>query len=234
MSEEKSSTTADAPAFPNRCVIILSGGMDSTTLLYRLIDEKREIFALSFNYGQKHAKELDCAQNICKRYDIPHKIIDLKYLTQAGIFGSSSLTSEVAVPEGHYADESMKSTVVPNRNMIMLSMAIAYTLSLGAATVFYGAHAGDHAIYPDCRPVFVDKMRDVAAVCHYYPVAIEAPFLNISKGDIVTQGLKLNVDYGATWTCYKGLDKACGKCGSCIERLEAFAQNNATDPLEYE
>jgi 7-cyano-7-deazaguanine synthase len=116
----------------------------------------------------------------------------------------------------------------------MLSMAIAYAISNGAGTVYYGAHSGDHAIYPDCRPQFVDRMNAVANVCHYFPVTIEAPYLHITKADILKEGLQLKVDYGKTWTCYKGGVKACGKCGSCTERLEAFAINHVKDPLEYE
>lgn len=219
----------------NRAVIIISGGMDSTTLLYRLIREKREIFALSFNYGQKHKKELDCAKKVCQRFGIPHKIIDLTTLQQSQIFGESSLTSEkVKVPEGNYTDLSMQSTVVPNRNMILLSMAIAFAISIDASTVYYGAHAGDHAIYPDCRPEFVQKMQAVAEICHYFPIRIEAPYLMVTKSDILREGISLNVDYEMTWTCYKGTELACGKCGSCVERLEAFANNHIIDPLKYE
>ena len=224
----------ERPKHPNRCVIILSGGMDSTTLLYRILHEKKDIHALSFNYGQKHKKELDYAKRTCEHLKIPHKIIELNSLTTAGLFGQSSLTSTEAVPEGHYAADNMKSTVVPNRNMIMLSMAVAYAISLECDSVYYGAHAGDHAIYPDCRPVFVEQMQSVAAVCHYFPVKIEAPYLYQTKGDIVAEGTKLGVDYALTWTCYKGGEKACGKCGSCTERLEAFAENGLIDPIQYE
>jgi len=228
--------TAQQPQpIANRVVIIISGGIDSTTLFYRLIHEKKEIFALSYNYGQKHKKELECAKYNCQQFKIPHKIIDLTPLQNAQIFGESSLTSEkLAVPEGNYTDVSMQSTVVPNRNMILLSMAIAYAISLNASTVYYGAHAGDHAIYPDCRPEFVQKMQEVAATCHYYPIHIEAPYLFITKTDILKEGITLNVDYSHTWTCYKGKEVACGKCGSCVERLEAFANNNIRDPLKYE
>jgi len=224
----------ESPKYPNRCVIILSGGMDSTTLLYKILQEKKEVYALSFNYGQKHKKELEYAKKTCQSLKISHKIIELNSLTNAGLFGQSSLTSSETVPEGHYAAENMKSTVVPNRNMIMLSMAVAYAISLDCGAVFYGAHAGDHAIYPDCRPIFVERMQLAAEVCHYFPVQIIAPYLHQNKGDIVAEGTKLGVNYAQTWTCYKGGEKACGKCGSCTERLEAFKQNGIQDPLPYE
>lgn len=219
---------------PNRVVLITSGGMDSTTLLYRLINEKKDVFTLSFDYGQKHKKELDCAKMNSERFGLIHKIIDLSMLSNQGIFADSSLTTDINVPEGHYAAENMKNTVVHNRNMIMLSIAIAYALSIKASAVYYGAHSGDHAIYPDCRPIFVERMKAIAEVCDYNPIKIETPYLNYTKGDIVKEGIKLKVDYKNTWTCYNGREKACGKCGSCTERLEAFAENNIEDPLEYE
>ena len=219
---------------PNRVVLIASGGLDSTTLLYRLMAEKKEIFALTFNYGQKHVKEIECAKNICDMNQIPHKILSLESLTQAGIFGESSLTSDISIPEGDYDEMSMMSTVVPNRNMIMISLALAYAISIRAESIYYGAHAGDHAIYPDCRPVFVEAMQHAAKVCHYWPITIHAPYLHVPKGEIVKEGLALIVDYAKTWTCYKGGKQACGKCGSCDERLKAFAANNVPDPLEYE
>jgi 7-cyano-7-deazaguanine synthase len=140
----------------------------------------------------------------------------------------------VAVPEGHYEEDSMKATVVPNRNMILLSLATGYAVTVGAGAVWYGAHGGDHAIYPDCRPEFVEKMDAVCRVANYEPVGIEAPFMAMDKGQILAEGLRLGLDYSQTWTCYNGRAQACGRCGSCVERLEAFAVNGVTDPLEYE
>ena len=216
----------------NECVLILSGGMDSTTLLYDLLDKDMNVHPLGFNYGQRHSKELDGAAKTCEKLGVEYKIINLSGLSD--ILNNNALTGNIDVPEGHYEDESMKQTVVPNRNMIMLSIAIGYAIDIGTQDVFYGAHAGDHAIYPDCRPKFVHGIQDVAALCHYYPINIHVPYLYITKGDIVARGLELDVDYSLTWTCYAGKEKACGKCGSCVERLEAFALNNSIDPIKYE
>lgn len=138
------------------------------------------------------------------------------------------------MPEGHYEADNMKSTVVPNRNMILLSLAVGYAVSLEANQVYYGAHSGDHAIYPDCRPEFVNKMNDVCQIANYEAVEIVTPYLKNSKIEILTDGLKMGLDYSDTWTCYNGREKACGQCGACQERLEAFKLNNATDPIAYE
>ena len=146
----------------------------------------------------------------------------------------SSLTGDIDIPEGHYEEESMKSTVVPNRNMIMLSLAIAYAVSIGTDKVYYGAHAGDHAIYPDCRPEFLEKMNSVAAIANYEAVNIYAPYLDGNKETILQDGFKMGVDYADTWTCYNGRQEACGKCGACQERLEAFKAVGKDDPLMYE
>ena len=216
----------------NKAVVIFSGGMDSFTVLNMAVKQGFEIYALSFNYGQRHKKELDYASRACAALGVNHKIIDISAINE--LIGGSSLTSDIEVAEGHYQEESMKTTVVPNRNMILLSMAVGYAVSLGATKVFYGAHSGDHAIYPDCRPEFVNKMNDVCAIANYEAVEIVTPFLHDSKDAILAAGLAMGLDYGQTWTCYNGREKACGKCGACQERLEAFANNQAVDPLTYE
>src|SRR5690606_33558307 len=146
----------------------------------------------------------------------------------------SSLTDDIDVPEGHYAAESMKPTVVPNRNMIMLSLAIGYAVSIKAGAVYYGAHGGDHAIYPDCRPLFVEIMNEVSQVANYEPVDVVTPYLHANKIDILREGLDMGLGYGKTLTCYKGRECACGMSGSCIERLEFFSSNGTGDPLPYE
>lgn len=216
----------------NKVVVIYSGGMDSFTVLNRAINDGKEVFALSFDYGQKHVKELDCASKVCNSLNIAHKVIDISSINQ--LLAGSSLTDDIDIPEGHYEADNMKSTVVPNRNMILLSLAVGYAVSVGADQVYYGAHSGDHAIYPDCRPEFVNKMNDVCQIANYEAVEIFSPYLKDSKIDILTDGLKMGLDYSQTWTCYNGREHACGKCGACQERLEAFKENGIEDPINYE
>lgn len=215
-----------------KVVVIYSGGMDSFTVLNKAVQQGYEVYALSFNYGQRHVKELKVAEDVCRNLGVNHKIVDISAINQ--LIGGSSLTDNIDVPEGHYEEESMKSTVVPNRNMILLSLAVGYAVSLKANKVYYGAHSGDHAIYPDCRPEFVKKMDDVCRIANYDEIEIVCPYLNESKIEILADGLKMGLDYGQTWTCYNGREKACGKCGACQERLEAFEINQAQDPLPYE
>lgn len=216
----------------NKCVIIYSGGMDSFTLLHELVQQNWDVHALSFNYNQRHSKELGYAMQTCFDLKIEHKMIDVTSISQ--LLQGSSLTSDINVPEGHYEEESMKATVVPNRNMIMLSMAIAYAVSIKADAVYIGAHAGDHAIYPDCRPEFIMGMQHIAQLANYHPVNILAPYIHMTKGQIALIGRDLGLDYGKAWTCYKGLDEACGKCGACQERMEAMSFAGIKDPMEYE
>ncbi|WP_133469039.1 7-cyano-7-deazaguanine synthase QueC [Paraglaciecola marina] len=215
-----------------KVVVIFSGGMDSFTVLNLAVKQGFDVFALSFDYGQRHKKELEYAARACSNLGVHHKIVDISAINQ--LIGGSSLTSDIDVAEGHYEEDSMKTTVVPNRNMILLSMAVGYAVSINANKVFYGAHSGDHAIYPDCRPEFVHKMNDVCAIANYEAVEIVTPYLDVSKTAILTAGLEMNLDYNQTWTCYNGREKACGKCGACQERLEAFSENQVSDPLEYE
>lgn len=213
-------------------VVIYSGGMDSFTLLHRARVRGLTVHALSFNYGQRHVRELTAAESVCRDLGVPHKVIDIRAMGE--VMAGSSLTGDEPVPEGHYEQDNMKSTVVPNRNMILLSLATGYAVTVGASSVWYGAHGGDHAIYPDCRPDFVEKMDAVCRVANYEPVRIEAPYLRASKTEILAEGLAMGLDYGQTWTCYNGREQACGRCGSCVERLEAFAAHQRIDPLPYE
>ncbi len=216
-----------------KVVVIYSGGMDSFTVLHRAIAEGYDVYALSFNYGQRHDKELTYAANVCQSLAIPHLITDITQINQL-LQGSSLTSKDIEVAEGHYTADNMKSTIVPNRNMILLSLAVGYAVSIKAEKVFYGAHGGDHTIYPDCRPEFVHAMNDVTQIANFEPVEIISPFLNDDKIEILRYGIEHRLDYQQTWTCYNGREKACGKCGSCVERLEAFAANNTIDPLEYE
>ena len=215
-----------------KVVVVFSGGMDSYTVLHKAFREGFEVLPLTFNYGQKHNKEIEYAKHACIALGVIPKIVDITAINQ--LLTGSSLTSDIEMPEGHYADDNMKSTVVPNRNMILLSLAVGYAVSSNANKVFYGAHSGDHEIYPDCRPEFVEKMNSVCAIANYEPVEIVTPYLALNKTDILREGLAMGLDYGRTWTCYNGREKACGKCGSCVERLEAFSENQMSDPLDYE
>lgn len=215
-----------------KVVVIYSGGMDSFTVLHRALADGHEVYALSFNYGQRHVKELTVASTVCQRLGIAHKVVDISAIHQ--LLKGSALTDDIAVPEGAYATETMLTTVVPNRNMVLLSLAIAYAVSLDAEAVYYGAHAGDHTVYPDCRPEFVEKMNAVSQIANYQPVSIVAPFLYQSKTDILAYGLARGLDYLDTWTCYNGEALACGRCSACQERLAAFAALQQQDPLSYQ
>ena len=217
-------------------LVILSGGMDSTTLLYDVIKQSKfgrfKVEAITFDYNQRHKKEIWIAGETCTKLNIPQNIIDLSILNA---LAPSALTSKNwDVPHGHYEQENMKETVVPNRNMVMLSLAVSYAIGVGARKVYYGAHHGDHAIYPDCRKVFVSAMEVAISLCDWTPIVLEAPYIEMDKGGILKKGIGLDVDYSLTWTCYEGGDKPCGECGSCVERAEAFLKNNYIDPLiEY-
>jgi len=215
-------------------ITIISGGMDSATLAYHVNSFKNcTQHFLSFNYGQKHGKELECAKKIAATLKGQHDVIDLTSITH--LLKGSALTDSVSMPEGYYAEETMRLTVVPNRNAIMLSIAWATGIAEKAAYVFYGAHAGDHFIYEDCRPEFVEKLSSAFSKGTHgpFPYDIRAPFLHHDKAQILREGIKLKVPYEDTWTCYQGGEVSCGKCGSCQERLWAFSENGIEDPLPY-
>ena len=212
-------------------VIIVSGGMDSITLLY---DKKDEIaLGISFDYGSNHnAKEIPFAEMHCRRLGIKHITINLDFMHR--YFKSSLLEGAEAIPEGHYADDNMKSTVVPFRNGIMLSIAIGIAESNHLKKVLIANHGGDHTIYPDCRPQFIQAIDAAANAGTFVNVRVEAPYTNITKGDIARIGKRLGLDYTETWSCYKGGEKHCGKCGTCIERKEALQEAGIHDATEYE
>lgn len=212
-------------------VIIVSGGMDSITLLY---DHKDEIaLGISFDYGSNHnAREIPFAKMHCERLGIKHITINLDFMHQ--YFKSSLLDGADAIPEGHYADDNMKSTVVPFRNGIMLSIAIGIAESNNLDQVFIANHGGDHAIYPDCRPEFIKAIDSAANAGTYNNVKVIAPYTQITKSDIARIGKKLGIDYTETWSCYKGGEIHCGKCGTCVERKEALAEAGIEDCTIYE
>lgn len=212
-------------------VIIVSGGMDSITLLYNRAKEIE--LAVTFDYGSNHNKrEIEYAAYHCKQLGIEHIIIPLEFMHQ--YFKSSLLNGAEAIPEGHYAAENMKSTVVPFRNGIMLAIACGLAESRNLDCVFIANHAGDHAIYPDCRATFIESMNEAMAYGTYNNVNIVAPYTHLTKGQIAAIGGKLGIDYSKTYSCYKGGEKHCGKCGTCVERKEAFADAGIEDPTDYE
>lgn len=215
-----------------RCTLIYSGGSDSFTLLHWLRTNGYEVDAISVAYGQRHWREINCASTVAHELSVPHQIIDIPLDT---IVVSSALTSRSApVPEGHYAGENMKQTVVPNRNMVLLALAASYALSRGSTHLAYGTHHGDHEIYPDCRAEFVDAMRKAFRLCDWRSLELITPFLQWDKRLIYAWGTQHGLDYAKTWTCYNGRPNACGRCGSCVERLEAFDLIGKVDPLDYE
>jgi len=216
-----------------RATVILSGGMDSTTLLYWLLAQQYKVRAVTVDYGQRHSKEILQAMAITQQLGVPHYVADLRSLR--GMFGKNSQTdASVDVPEGHYTSETMKATVVPNRNMILLAVAAGYAIANDCGTLAYGAHAGDHAIYPDCRPEFLAPMAKAMAACDWQQLNLIAPFIEKTKADIAKTGAELGVPFGMTWSCYKGAVAHCGKCGTCVERNEAFKLAGIVDPTTYE
>lgn len=212
-------------------VIVVSGGVDSITMLYEF--RERIALGVSFDYGSNHnARELPFAEMHCKRLGIPHIVIPLDFMPK--YFKSSLLQGAEAIPEGNYDDSNMQSTVVPFRNGIMLSIAAGIAESHGLSYVMLANHAGDHTIYPDCRPQFVDAMSVAIEAGTYVGVKVLAPYTQITKTDIVRRGAALGIDYSQTWSCYKGGEKHCGKCGTCRERIEAFHDAGVVDHTVYE
>ncbi len=212
-------------------VIIVSGGMDSITLLYERKDEIA--LGISFDYGSNHnAREIPFARMHCERLGIRHLVINLSFIHQ--YFKSSLLSGADKIPEGSYDDDNMKSTVVSFRNGIMLSIAVGIAESEGLKKVFIANHGGDHAIYPDCREEFIEAINAASQAGTYEHVRILAPYTNITKTDIALRGKQLGIDYSETWSCYKGGEVHCGKCGTCVERKQALREAGLEDTTQYE
>lgn len=212
--------------------VLLSGGMDSVTVLYEARETHQVVSALSFDYGSKHnSKELPFAAEHAARFGIPHQVVTLGFMDE--LFQSDLLASGGAIPDGHYEEESMKRTVVPFRNGIMLAIAAGYAESTGAEAVVIAAHAGDHAIYPDCRESFMEAMGRAMEQGTYPGIRLLRPFISLDKTGIARRGCQLGVDFSRTWSCYKGGDVHCGTCGTCVERREAFLLAGMPDPTHY-
>ena len=219
-----------------KAVVIASGGVDSSTLLYKTVKEDYETYVLTFIYGQKHKREIESAKKICEGLNVHHKVIDLSVLKDI-LSGSALTDSGVEVPEvpetaEHY--ETLRTTIVPNRNSIFLSIAIGYAVSIGANNVFFGAHHSDRGVYPDCRREFVEAFEHAERLANDSSLlVVAAPFVNMSKSEIVKLGVELGVPYKETWSCYKGGRVHCGVCSSCRERKRAFQEAGVVDPTEY-
>ena len=212
-------------------VLILSGGVDSVTMLYDF--QERIALAISFDYGSNHnSREIPFARLHCERLGIRHIVIPLAFMGE--YFKSSLLSGADDIPEGNYDDDNMKSTVVPFRNGIMLSVAVGMAESAGLKHVMMANHGGDHTIYPDCRPEFVSAFSAAAEAGTYEGVTLLAPYTSWTKADIARRGKELGIDYSETWSCYKGGEVHCGKCGTCVERREAFAEAGIKDTTVYE
>lgn len=216
-----------------KTLVICSGGLDSVSLAHKVAAEQTLTGLVSFDYGQRHSKELGFAAACAQRLGVPHQIIDIRDVGRQ--LSGSALTDDVAVPDGHYAEESMRITVVPNRNAIMLAIAFGVAAARQAEAVGVAVHGGDHFIYPDCRPDFIDAFQAMQnrALDGYANVRLYAPFVHVSKADIVTEGARHATPFDQTWSCYKGGDVHCGRCGTCVERREAFDLARLQDPTDY-
>lgn len=222
---------------PADAVVIVSGGLDSATLVYHLRAQGCRVRMLSFDYGQRHRRELDCARQTAQDLRLSHQVVDLRPVG-ALLTGSALTDAAVTVPDGHYTDASMRVTVVPNRNALMLDIAVAVAVTAGCGAVAFGGHGGDHPVYPDCRPEFVQAFTTSARLANagFLPAGFRvlAPFLGLSKAGIVRLGVSYGVPFERTWSCYNGGAQHCGTCGTCTERREAFRLAQVADPTPYE
>jgi 7-cyano-7-deazaguanine synthase len=217
-----------------KTLVLCSGGLDSVTLAHKVVAEGTLVHLVSFDYGQRHRKELDHARRCAQRLQVGHDVLDMVDIGRR--LGGSALTDEVEVPEGHYAEDTMRITVVPNRNAIMLAIAFGIAVTKGAVAVAAAVHGGDHFIYPDCRPAFIEAFAAMQrrALDGVAQIALATPFLHWSKADIVREAARLDVPLSETWSCYKGGVRHCGRCGTCVERREAFHLAAVDDPTDYD
>lgn len=215
-----------------KALVLLSGGLDSSVALYDTRQKHEIIGTLSFDYGSKHnASELPMAAELAQKLGIKHEVIRLDFMNK--LFKSDLLQNGGEIPEGHYEADNMKATVVPFRNGIMLAIAGGLAESIEADLLVIAAHSGDHAIYPDCREAFMTPMGQALEAGTYNGVKLFRPFIAMSKAEIVQRGTELGVDFSRTWSCYKGGATHCGRCGTCVERREAFIDAGITDPTVY-
>jgi len=216
-----------------KTLVICSGGLDSVSLAYKVAAEHDLLGLISFDYGQRHRKELDFAARTAQALGVPHDLLDLSQI--GAHLSGSALTDDLDVPDGHYAEDTMKVTVVPNRNAIMLAVAFGVAAARQADAVAAAVHGGDHFIYPDCRPEFIDAFQAMQdrALDGYAQVTLYTPFVHIPKSDIVTVGARHGTPFADTWSCYKGGALHCGRCGTCVERREAFHIAGVEDPTHY-
>lgn len=215
-----------------KVVVLVSGGMDSVTALYYAAKEHEVVAGVSFDYGSKHNdREIPFAAWHCEKLGVDHKTVPLGFMDE--LFESDLLKSGGDIPDGHYEEETMKQTVVPFRNGIMLSIAAGFAESVGAEGLVIAAHSGDHAIYPDCREDFMRPMAEAISAGTYADIKVLRPFIGMRKEDIAARGAELDVDFSKTWSCYKGREIHCGTCGTCTERKEAFDLAGIDDPTTY-
>ena len=215
-----------------KVIVLCSGGMDSVAALHQAHRDHEVIAALSFHYGSKHNdREIPFAAHHARALGFHHEVVELDFVDR--LFQSDLLQSGGAIPEGHYEEASMKQTVVPFRNGIMLSVAAGFAESSGAEAVVIAAHSGDHAIYPDCRERFMRAMGEAIRLGTYEEIQLLRPFIDLDKAGIAARGTELGVDFARTWSCYQGGETHCGRCGTCVERREAFLVAGLPDPTEY-
>jgi 7-cyano-7-deazaguanine synthase len=217
-----------------KTLIVCSGGLDSVTLAYKMRGEVTIDTLLSFNYGQRHTTELGFAKICADALEVRHDVVDIS--GAGAMLGGSALTDDIEVPEGHYAQDNMRATIVPNRNAIMLTIAFGVAAARACDAVAIAVHGGDHFIYPDCRPAFIDSFQTMQdhALDGVQSVRLISPFVDVDKAEIVRQGHALAVPFEDTWSCYQGGDNHCGRCGTCVERREAFDLAKVDDPTVYD